>query len=1125
MDTTAIRGLLAASLDPDADTRRRAEIQLKQARKDGDGDGDVVFPFVSRPPSPTKWPPYRSEPIRTASHARTHAYHTHSTWTHTHVSCLSTTVAAKRSEANPIEEHPGFMDVLLEVLQNEQDNSVRLSTVIYIKNRVNRGWEKSEHSPNETQIAEDEKARFRDRLLPIMAASQGLVRQQLIPVLQRILHFDFPEKWPNFMDYTMQLLNTNDAPSVLAGLQCLLAICRAYRFKSSDGDNRVHFDKIIEASFPRLLAICNELVAQESDEAGEMLHLALKAYKHATWLELSAFLREQQTNFGWCTVFLQTVSKTIPASAMVDDSYEREKHHWWKAKKWAYFNLNRLFIRHGNTQSVANTKDDDAVRFAKEFSATIAPEILKHYLAEIEKWVAKTAWLSRPCLSYTLVFLDESVRPKEMWNHLKPNLQNLVTHFVFPVLCLSKEDIEKFEDEPDEYLHRKLNFYEEASAPDVAATNFLVGLTKNRRKQTFEILKFVNAVVNEYEQAPEDKKNHIAKEGALRMIGTLAPVILGKKSPIADQVEYFLVRYVFPDFTSRQGYLRARACDTIEKFEQLNFQDQNNLLTIYRHILDCMADVDLPVRVTAALALQPLIRHDIIRTSMQQSIPTIMQQLLKLANEADIDALANVMEDFVEVFATELTPFAVALSEQLRDTYLRIVREVLDKNKDNGDDEYGDYLDEKSITALGVLQTIGTLILTLESTPDVLLHIEAVLMPVIQVTLENKLYDLYNEVFEIIDSCTFAAKGISPTMWQAFELIHATFKAGAELYLEDMLPALDNFVQYGAGQLVQKPEYIQALFSMIADMFNDNKVGGVDRICACKLAEAMMLNLRGHIDNYVLEFIKFAMTILSAQDVKVKAYKIHLMELVINSIHYNPVLTLHILETQGWTNRFFSLWFGNMNNFTRVHDKKLCIVAISALLGLKADQVPQSVSVGWPRLLQGITELFKTLPAAMKNREEALRDDYHLEAGNYDYGEEDEWAEDEANWNVEDEPEEEEPTEARDESTAYLEFLNEEAQKFSRGVEDIESEDDLGEDSVLLESPLDKVDPYLLFSATLMKMEEEQPQFYQSLASHLSAEDQAALQGVMQKATENAQAAQLALAQQQGAGPVNGGAS
>lgn len=402
--------------------------------------------------------------------------------------------------------------------------------------------------------------------------------------------------------------------------------------------------------------------------------------------------------------------------------------------------------RHGNPQSIADKSNQAQAQFAADFSAQVAPEILKHYLQEIEKWVAKTVWLSRPCLSYTIVFFDECIRPKDMWAHLKPHMTNLVMHFIFPVLCLSEEDLEKFNDEPEEYLHRKLNFYEEVSAPDVAATNFLVTLTKTRRKQTFEILKFINEVVNQYEQAPDDKKNHIAKEGALRMIGTLAPVMLGKKSPIADQVEYFLVRYVFPDFTNSQGVLRARACDTIEKFEQLNFKDQNNLLAIYRHILDCMADTTLPVRVTAALALQPLIRHDIIRTSMQNSIPTIMQQLLKLANEVDIDALANVMEDFVEVFATELTPFAVALSEQLRDTYMRIVRDLLEKNEKRDDgEEYGDFLDDKSITALGVLQTIGTLILTLESTPDVLLHIEAVLMPVVQITLENKLFGQLHE--------------------------------------------------------------------------------------------------------------------------------------------------------------------------------------------------------------------------------------------------------------------------------------------------------------------------------------------------------------------------------------------
>lgn len=54
-----------------------------------------------------------------------------------------------------------------------------------------------------------------------------------------------------------------------------------------------------------------------------------------------------------------------------------------------------------------------------------------------------------------------------------------------------------------------------------------------------------------------------------------------------------------------------------------------------------------------------------------------------------------------------------------------------------------------------------------------------------------------------------------------------------------------------------------------------------------------------------------------------------------------------------------------------------------------------------------------------------MKDDYGLDA-NYSYDDEEEWGDDEAAWTAEEEPEEE-PTDAKDESTAYLEFLNEEA--------------------------------------------------------------------------------------------------
>ena len=186
--------------------------------------------------------------------------------------------------------------------------------------------------------------------------------------------------------------------------------------------------------------------------------------------------------------------------------------------------------------------------------------------------------------------------------------------------------------------------------------------------------------------------------------------------------------------------------------------------------------------------------------------------------------------------------------------------------------------------------------------------------------------------------------------------------------IADMLPALDKFVSYGSETLSANPAYLEAVIGMVQDIFHDDKVGGVDRICGCKLAEAVMLNLRGRVDDHISTFIELGMTTLTNQELKVKSYRIHLMEMIINAIYYNPTLALHILESRGWTNKFFSLWFSNIDSFSRVHDKKLSIAAVIALLDLRADQIPASVQQGWPRLLTGVIRLFQTLPNALKSK-------------------------------------------------------------------------------------------------------------------------------------------------------------
>ena len=168
------------------------------------------------------------------------------------------------------------------VEQIETRLTLYVIAAVYLKNRISRGWVTDDSSALYKPIPENERAPFRDRVVPVLASSPPPIRAQLIPVLQTILQSDFPLKWPNFMDITLQLLNGADASSVYAGLQCLLSICRTYRFKS--GDSRADLDKIVEGAFPALLLLANRLIAEESNDAGEMMRLAVKCYKHAIYV-------------------------------------------------------------------------------------------------------------------------------------------------------------------------------------------------------------------------------------------------------------------------------------------------------------------------------------------------------------------------------------------------------------------------------------------------------------------------------------------------------------------------------------------------------------------------------------------------------------------------------------------------------------------------------------------------------------------------------------------------------------------------------------------------------------------------------------------------------------------------
>lgn len=106
--------------------------------------------------------------------------------------------------------------------------------------------------------------------------------------------------------------------------------------------------QVVAELFPILVNIATNMASTPPTSATEiptMLHLILKAYKTSITLNLSKHQQSAESIVPWGRLFFQLVNLQLPKEALPEDEDERERCEWWKAKKWAYATLGRLFHR------------------------------------------------------------------------------------------------------------------------------------------------------------------------------------------------------------------------------------------------------------------------------------------------------------------------------------------------------------------------------------------------------------------------------------------------------------------------------------------------------------------------------------------------------------------------------------------------------------------------------------------------------------------------------------------------------------------------------------------------------------------------------------------------------------
>ena len=123
-------------------------------------------------------------------------------------------------------------------------------------------------------------------------------------------------------------------------------------------------------------------------------------------------------------------------------------------------------------------------------------------------------------------------------------------------------------------------------------------------------------------------------------------------------------------------------------------------------------------------------------------------------------------------------------------------------------------------------------------------------------------------MYELIDSTTFKLRKISPNLWQVFELTYAALKTHAINWIEgqhsvrypfpgafltvseaEMIPTLDNFLSYGSDVFKSRADYKNMIVDIYTSVLNSDSLGENDFINGSKLADSILLNLRGHVDD------------------------------------------------------------------------------------------------------------------------------------------------------------------------------------------------------------------------------------------------------------------------------------
>ncbi|NIG60946.1 importin 7 [Pontoporia blainvillei] len=342
----------------------------------------------------------------------------------------------------------------------------------------------------------------------------------------------------------------------------------------------------------------------------------------------------------------------------------------------------------------------------------------------------------------------------------------------------------------------------------------------------------------------------------------------------------------------------------------------------------------MPVKVEAAIALQVRISNqEKAKEYVTPFIRPVMQALLHIIRETENDDLTNVIQKMICEYSEEVTPIAVEMTQHLAMTFNQVIQ--------TGPDEEGS--DDKAATAMGILNTIDTLLSVVEDHKEITQQLEGICLQVTGTVLQQHVLEFYEEIFSLAHS--FTCQQVSPQMWQLLPLVFEVFQQDGFDYFTDMMPLLHNYVTVDTDTLLSDTKYLEMIYGMCKKVLTG--VAGEDAEChAAKLLAVVILRCKGRgIDQCIPLFVEAALERLT-REVKTSELRTMYLQVAIAALYYNRHLLLNTLENfhfpnniEPVTDHFITQWLNDVDCFLRLHDRKMCVLGLCALIDM--EQIPQ----------------------------------------------------------------------------------------------------------------------------------------------------------------------------------------